>query len=700
MSVVGFDLGNQNAYIAVAKDGGIEVLINDYSLHATPTCVSFGTKSRSLGVAARNQISTNIKNTVLYFKHLIGRKFDDPIAQNFLQHVTCPTSRGPNGEILFEVNYLNEKHRLSVEQITAAFLVKLKTITESQVGFRVSDVVISVPPYFTDIQRQSLLSAGVVAGLNVLKIVNEDVAVGIAYGIYKKGQLPATTEKNGKLVAFIDIGHSATCASLMEFHERQVKIRESVFDLGVGGFYFDQLIREHFNTEFQQKFKINTKSNPRAWLRLLDECEKLKKQMSANTTEIPFGIECFMNDVDVSGRMSRATFEEKAEPIFQRFRELLDNLIKRSGVNVKDISEVEVIGGSSRIPFIKQIVAHYFNREPRTTMNADDVVARGAAMQCAILSPSIKVMEFNVLNTQHYNLCVNYINSEGKHVTQTVFKRNDDFPFGRVLPLHKTDPFTISAFYERSNDLPQTDTEIGTWEVQGVTKPADADYRVVRVKLQVDQNGVFSVRKALYEELAPPEPDQEDQEPMDTSEPASNNAQEGNGTTEQNDAPQTNDQPAEEKKKEPKKPKKLVFELPIVKLAGYNVPLDALIAFEKQMQEVDLNEKLKADSKNAVEEYVYSMREKLSEQLAEFVTEQESDQFRTLLTDMEDWLYGDGEEAESDVYQKKLAELRDIIEPPINRRQREKFDQEQIAKNLAAEEEALKDGGQSPNPGQ
>jgi molecular chaperone DnaK (HSP70) len=153
---------------------------------------------------------------------LIGRKYDDPLTQSFLQHVPCPVSRGPNGEILFEVNYLGQKHHLSIEQITAAFLVKLKMITESQLGSRVVDCVISVPPYFTDVQRQSLLQAGHIAGLNVLNIVNEDVAVGIAYGIYKKGQLPAPTEKHGKLVAFVDVGHSATCVSLMEFHERQV----------------------------------------------------------------------------------------------------------------------------------------------------------------------------------------------------------------------------------------------------------------------------------------------------------------------------------------------------------------------------------------------------------------------------------------------------------------------------------------------
>ncbi|KAI6220156.1 hypothetical protein M3Y95_01055100 [Aphelenchoides besseyi] len=700
MSVVGFDLGNQNAYIAVARAGGIDVLINDYSLHATPTCVSFGPRSRLMGVAARSGVSTNIKNTVLYFKHLIGRKFDDPIAQRFLQHVPCKSLKGPNGEILFEINYLNEVHRLSVEQITAAFLVKLKLITEAQLGSRVTDVVISVPLFFTDVQRQALLAAGQVAGLNVLNIVNEDVAVGIAYGIYKKGSLPKVGEPP-KLVAFVDAGHSAITASLMEFHERQVRVREAVYDMEVGGFHFDQVIRDVFHQEFQKKFGVDAKTNPRAWLRLLDESEKLKKQMSANTTQIPLAIECFMNDVDVNGRMGRAEFEEKSEPLFQRIRNLLSQLIQRSGVDVKDIAEVEIIGGSSRIPFIKQIVAHFFNREPKTTLNADDVIARGAAMQCAILSPSTKVMEFNVLNTQNYSICVNYINSENKHVTQTVFKRSDDFPFARTLSLHKTEPFTISAFYENPNEIPQLQPQIGTWQVTNVTKPVDADFRVVRVRLSLDQNGVFKVCRALYDEVQQgveeDEVSQED-EKMDTTE--TNKDANADPNVKQDQQPNEDGKEADEdaevggkkKKTLPKKPKKIVVELPIQKLEGYNIQLDAFIQFEKHMQQVDMNERLTSDAKNAVEEYVYSMRDKLCEQLAEFVTEQESEQFRELLTKTEDWLYGDGEDASREEYEKKLAELREVIEPPISKRQREKADKEEIERNLAAEQERQKNG--------
>ncbi|CAD5211635.1 unnamed protein product [Bursaphelenchus xylophilus] len=665
MSVVGFDFGNQNAFIAVARAGGIDVLINDYSLHATPACVSFGNKNRQMGVAARQGVSTNFKNTVMNFKHLLGRKFDDPVVQKYAEFIPAPLARGPNGDVVFDVNYLGERLQVTPQQITAAHLTKLKQITESQIGGTVSDVVISVPPAWSNDQRLALLEAGQIAGLNVLKVVNENTAVGIAYGIYKKGLLPGPEEKP-RLVAFVDVGHSTVSASLMEFNERQVRVRASTYDDHVGGLHFDNVIREHFRNEFIQKYKIDAKTNPRAWQRLLDEAEKVKKQMSANSTAIPLNIECFMNDVDVSAKLSRAEFEQLADPLFQRIRNLLSALLQDSGIqNLQDIAEVELIGGSSRIPFVKQIVAHAFNREPKTTLNADDVVARGAAMQCAILSPTVKVTDFHVIDSVNYNITIDYLNKENQQVTQQIFKRNDDFPSFKSLPLHKVEPFTIAAQYENPQEIPYSEPKIGTWLVNGVTKPADADYRVVKVKLGVSLNGIFTVQKAMYEEKI----EEEVEEPMDAQPPQETKEEE------------KKEQPEEPKPKQ-KRIRKVVHELPVEKIAGRNVDLTQYIEFEKRMQQNDLNEKLKADAKNAVEEYVYSMRDKLCEQLAEFVTEEESERFRGLLTETEDWLYGDGEEAERDLYEKKLAEIREVIEPPISKRQREKQDQEEIERNL------------------
>lgn len=694
MSVVGFDFGNLFSYVAVARAGGIDVLLNDYSLHATPTYVGFGQRHRSLGVVARQGLSTNHKNTIINFKHLLGRKFDDPITQKYAQNIPAKITKGPNGEVLFDISYMGQQQLVSPEQVTAAFLTKLKEITEANIG-TVHDVVISVPPFFTDHQREALIAAGQIAGLNVLKIVNENTAVALAYGIYKKGQLPAKEEKP-KTVVFVDVGHSCVSASLVDFNERELRIRASTHDAEVGGMHFDNVIRDHFRQDFIERFKLDPKTNPRAWLRLLDEAEKLKKQMSANSTTIPFGVECFMNDIDVNGKMSRAEFEQLAEPLFQRVRNLLSSLLQQAGIqNVQDISDVEVIGGSSRIPFIKQIIAHIFNREPRTTLNADDVVARGAAMQCAILSPSVKVLEFNILNNQNYGVNVEYINSENKQITQTVIKKNDEFPGFKLLPLHKSSDFSISAAYENQAEIPHTEQSLGTWTIGGVTKPADADYRVVKVRLGVDNNGIFDIQKAMYEEKI----EEIVEEPIEEAKPEEpkKETKEGEEPAPATEEPKVEEPTEKPKTRQVKKAKKVVHELPIQKTGGIIINVQQAIDFENQMRKNDLNEKLKNDAKNAVEEYVYGMRNLLSGRLSEFVTEEEVEKFNSVLTATEDWLYDEGEDTELAIYEKRLADMREVIEPPISKRQREKLDQEEVERNLREAEKQFQAEQQEAN---
>jgi len=322
MSVVGFDFGNMNSYIAVARQGGIDVLTNDYSLHATPSCVAFGHKSRFMGDSARQQVNTNFKNTALNFKHLLGRKFSDPITQMFKKFVPCEVIQLADDQIGMKVVHLGQTRVLSPEQVAAAFFVKLKQITDQALGTKVNECVISVPYFFSDNQRRALLAAGEIAGLNVLKIVNENTAIGIAYGIYKGSKLPSEKEP-AKIVAFVDVGHSCVQASLMGFNDRKFEVLGASHDLTVGGLFFDELIREYFHKQFLSQYKLDAQKNPRSWLRLLDESEKLKKQMSANSTAIPLNIECFMDDKDVSGRISRTQFEELAEPLFKKIRNLL-----------------------------------------------------------------------------------------------------------------------------------------------------------------------------------------------------------------------------------------------------------------------------------------------------------------------------------------------------------------------------------------
>ncbi|CCD66159.1 Heat shock protein 110 [Caenorhabditis elegans] len=647
MSVLGFDIGNLNCYIGVARQGGIEVITNDYSLHATPACVSFGPKDRSMGVAARQAVTTNIKNTVINFKHLIGRKFSDPVAQRFIPFIPCKVVKLPNDDIGVQVSYLGEPHTFTPEQVLAALLTKLRTIVESQLSDvkKVSDCVLAVPSYFTDVQRRAVLSAIQYAGLNSLRIVNETTAIALAYGIYKQ-DLPEEDAKSRNVV-FLDIGHSSTQASLVAFNRGKLQMVNTSYDLESGGIWFDALIREHFRKEFKTKYGIDAATSPRPWLRLLDECERVKKQMSANQTPIPLNIECFMEDKDVTGKMQRQEFEDLAAPIFNRIKQVLINLFA-DGVSIKpeEIDEIEIVGGSSRIPMIREIVKDLFGKEPKTTMNQDEAVARGAAMQCAILSPTFRVREFAIKDTQPYRIRLSW-NSTGENGGENdVFSPRDEVPFSKLVSLLRSGPFNVEAHYAQPNVVPHNQVHIGSWKVNGARPGADGGNQKVKVKVRVNPDGIFTIASAtMYEPRIVEEV------------PAEAMEVDGDAKTEA---------PAEPL--EPVKKTKLVpVDLEVIESIPVSYDVQKFHNLELQMQESDAREKAKADAKNSLEEYVYEMRDKVSDQYAEFITPAAADEFRSVLTSTEDWLYDEGEDAERDVYEKRLSELKAVGTPVVER---------------------------------
>ncbi|KAK6100995.1 Hsp70 family protein [Brugia pahangi] len=676
MSVVGFDFGNVNSFIAVARQGGIETIANDYSLRATPSCVAFTTRGRSMGVAARQQLNTNIKNTIINFKHLLGRKFSDQVTQKYRKFIPCEMIQLPNDDIGLKVQYFNEERVFTPEQVVATFLVKLKDITEnSSHGMRnVTDCVVSVPFYFADAQRRALLTAVRIAGLNCLQILNETTAVALAYGIYKQ-DLPAENEAP-RIVAFIDVGHSAAQAVLVAYNKGKLTVLGATYDLEVGGLAFDDVIREYFSKLFYDTYKIDVASNKRAWFRLLDECEKIKKQMSTNSTSIPLNIECFMNDMDVTGKMQRSQFEELAQPLLDRVRVLLANLLSECGKKAEEVESVELVGGTSRIPAIKKITSEVFGKEPKTTMNQDEAVARGAAMKCAILSPAFKVRDFSVKDSQPYRIKLSWARigqSEGGE--NDVFIEHDEFPYSKMLTLYRQEPFQVDASYSYPNQVPHPARHIGSWVIKNVAPGPNNEAKKVKVKVRINPNGIFSVCSANTFETVETSPSdtqiQKAPEAMETDDAKGNQEKEENTNASPNDVVL----PAEEEQKLPNssapKIKTVTVDLPVeehVPCIVANEP--QLIQFEKEMQGKDRVEKEKADAKNAVEEYVYYMRDKLSDVFAEFISDEDAEKLRALLTKTEDWLYDEGEDVEKKIYDARMCELKKMGDP-VQERHRE-----------------------------
>ncbi|XP_041799597.1 heat shock 70 kDa protein 4b [Chelmon rostratus] len=688
MSVVGFDVGFMNCYVAVARAGGIETVANEYSDRCTPACVSFGPRNRSIGAAAKSQVVTNCKNTVQGFKRFHGRAFSDPYVQRLKNSMVYDIAQMPTGTTGIKVMYMEEEKVFSIEQVTAMLLTKLKETAENALKKPVADCVVSVPCYYTDAERRSVVDAAQIAGLNCLRLMNETTAVALAYGIYKQ-DLPAPEEK-ARNVVFVDLGHSGYQTSVCAFNKGKLKILSTACDPELGGKDFDEVLVKHFCEEFGKKYKLDVKSKPRALVRLYQECEKLKKLMSANSSDLPLNIECFMNDIDVSGKLNRGQFEEMCADILTRVEPPLQSLLEQTKLKKEDIYAVEIVGGASRIPAVKERISKFFGKELNTTLNADEAVARGCALQCAILSPAFKVREFSITDVAPYPISLKWHSAAEEGLSDCeVFPRNHAAPFSKVLTFYRKEPFSLEAYYNCPNELPYPDPTIGQFLIQKVVPQASGESSKVKVKVRVNIHGIFSVSSASLVEI---QKSDETEEPMETEQAndkdgeskmqTDQDEQQGQGdgqketeektpreneemetTTEEGKGEKKSDQPPQAKKP---KVKTKVLELPIENSPQWQLADDMLNLFvenEGKMIMQDKLEKERNDAKNNVEEYVYDMRDKLHGMLEKFVSESDRDALSLELEHTENWLYEDGEDQPKHVYIDKLAELKKLGQP-------------------------------------
>uniref|UniRef100_A0A665WDS8 Heat shock 70 kDa protein 4-like n=1 Tax=Echeneis naucrates TaxID=173247 RepID=A0A665WDS8_ECHNA len=679
MSVVGFDVGFMNCYVAVARAGGIETVANEYNPAVRVT-----------GVV------TNCKNTVQGFKRFHGRAFSDPYVQCLKNSLVYDIAQMPTGTTGIKVMYMEEEKVFSIEQVTAMLLTKLKETAENALKKPVADCVISVPCYYTDAERRSVVDAAQIAGLNCLRLMNETTAVALAYGIYKQ-DLPAPEEK-ARNVVFVDLGHSGYQTSVCAFNKGKLKVLATACDPELGGKDFDGVLVKHFCEEFSKKYKLDVKSKPRALVRLYQECEKLKKLMSANSSDLPLNIECFMNDIDVSGKLNRGHFEEMCADILARVEPPLQSLLELAKLKKEDIYAVEIVGGASRIPAVKERISKFFGKELSTTLNADEAVARGCALQCAILSPAFKVREFSITDIVPYPISLKWHSAAEEGVSDCeVFHKNHAAPFSKVLTFYRKEPFSLEAYYNSPNELPYPDPTIGQFMIQKVVPQASGESSKVKVKVRVNIHGIFSVSSASLVEV---QKSDETEEPMETEQATAKDGEvlqtnkclhsvdnehqitifaslpgQGDGQQETEEKVPRENEEMEEGKSEKKsdqppqakkpKVKTKVLELPIENSPQWQLADDMLNLFvenEGKMIMQDKLEKERNDAKNNVEEYVYDMRDKLHGMLEKFVSESVN-ALSLKLEDTENWLYEDGEDQPKQVYIDKLAELKKLGQP-------------------------------------
>ncbi|CAG8441568.1 2745_t:CDS:2 [Diversispora eburnea] len=666
MSVVGIDFGNLQSKIAVARNRGIDVICNEVSNRATPTLVSFGHKNRYLGEAAKTQEISNFKNTVGSLKRLAGRSFHDKEIHEIEKQFINADLVEENGQIAVKVQYLGEQRIFTIEQLISMYFTKLKDITSAELKIPVSDVVISVPGWFTDVQRHCILNAAEIAGLNCLRLMNDTTASALGYGITKQ-DLPEEKE-NPRNVVFVDIGHSCYSVAIVSFIKGQLTVKATAYDRHFGGRDFDQALVNHFAEVFKGKYNIDVKSNNKALFRLRMGVEKLKKVLSANT-QSPLSVESIMNDIDVNAIISRQEFEDLCKHLLDRVEIPLAQVLHDSGLKLEDIHSVEVVGGTTRIPAVKERISKFFGQELKYTLNQDEAIARGCAFQCAILSPVFKVREFSIQDVTHYPIKIVWekipeIPDEESEII--VFPKHNSIPSTKILTFYRKQPFDIEAYYAEPDKIPSGISPwISKFSIKNVEPTDKGDLSIVKVKIRLNLHGVLSLENTHIVEEIIKEEKEEISESQQTQPMELVNDAKPDETPKPQEAP---------KPPSPKKVKKLVkkADLPFV---SFNGGLDkstiaSLRELEGQMISTD---KLVADTetqRNALEEYVYDVRSKVETIYSEFVNPAEKGNFINLLNETETWLYDEGEDSMKSVYVEKLEHLKKYG-GPIAERHRE-----------------------------
>merc|ERR1712107_215681 len=377
---VGIDLGTTYSCVGVWQPGKVEIIANDQGNRTTPSYVAFTDTERLIGDAAKNQVAINPTNTIFDAKRLIGRKFDESSVQSDMKHWPFDVvSEG--GRPKLRVEYKNETKTFTPEEISSMVLTKMKETAEAYLGTEVKDAVVTVPAYFNDSQRQATKDAGVIAGLNIIRIINEPTAAAIAYGLDKK----KTGDKEANVLIF-DLGGGTFDVSILSIEGGIFEVKSTAGDTHLCGEDFDNRLVDHFVTEFKRKHKKDLSGNKRALRRLRTACERAKRTLSASA-QANIEIDSLFEGIDFYTSITRARFEELCSDLFKSTLEPVEKALRDAKLDKSSINDLVLVGGSTRIPKIQKLLQDFFNgKELNKSINPDEAVAYGAAVQAAILT--------------------------------------------------------------------------------------------------------------------------------------------------------------------------------------------------------------------------------------------------------------------------------------------------------------------------